>query len=179
MEGDRPTPPAVALPLVVEESPALAESEVADASPVDLEVVYDPTPRGPGLDREGLHAYLRLIYANTPLDELERTAWQLMQTSNNLAAEAFKDQRASGRCNAAVSTDGFTPRAVLDRRPSCRYLSQTAVERVELADGSIALRHVEHYVREDEYPDVFRSSEELRWLEDRIESLGGKRPSGR
>lgn len=181
LEGaDLPSPLGVASSIasVASGESVTAPAPVATEEP-QLEVEYDPRPRGPSFDREGHRAYLELIYADVPLAELERVAWEVMQRSNTLAAQAFKDQRTRGLCNAAISTDGFTPRRVLDRRPTCLYLMQVAVESVELPESGIGVRHVEHYVREDEYPAVFRASEELRWLNAKIAALGGKGPGAR
>jgi hypothetical protein len=151
----------------------------ADEPAIELEVEYDPSPRGAVFDREGHRAYLQLIYGESELADLEPLAWEVMQRANTLTAQAFKDQRARGLCNAAISTDGFTPKRLRERRPSCRFKSQLTTERAEVPGGEMALRHVEYYVREDEYPEVFRASEELRWLEERIKELGGKGPQAR
>ena len=177
--ADRLSLPAAAVADSVDAMVAGAESEAAEELSVELEVEYDPSPRGPRFDREGHRAYLAMIYAGAELVDLEHFAREVVRRRKTLSEQAFEDQRARGLCNAAVSTNGAPPPRMWDRRPDCRYQLQASTERVDTPGPEVALRYVEYYVREDEYPEVFRASEELRWLEAQIEALGGERPRAR
>jgi len=155
--------------LAVPSAPHTANGQNDASDRSDARLPVDPH------DHEALKKELESVYAGAEVADLKHAMGLARYEYETLRQQAMSEQVAMGKYNRAAQIDaGFTPKEILDQRPKVRYSHQVSLNPGSMEPPEEGIWVVEYYVREDEYPDVYRAFDEWNWLKRQIKKLEGE-----
>lgn len=151
--------------------PAASGTDRSEETPHREDATIKPPPH----DRIAWERELEATYRAATLDELREAMGLARFEYSKLREQAMSEQIQQEKYSRAAQVEaGFTPQEILDRRPTVRYSHQVVMNPRSMEPPAEGIWVVEYYVREDEYPDVYRAFDEWNWLKRRIKSLEGQ-----
>lgn len=149
----------------------LAVPEVSDTQVAELAERSDATSPIRPHDAETYMLELESEYRHASVEEMRKAMGLARFQYETLRGEAMSEQIRLGRYNKAAQVEaGFLPKSIRDARPSCRYSNKVVTNPSYLEPPEEGIWVLEYYVREDEYPDVYRAFDEWRWLKKQVEN---------